>query len=426
MNQWVQRIEEHALFADMDILQTAIESATPLAEETDTTAVEALDRVLRVFNHLRSSLDLADPIFVQPSWLEEICQNVRQCSGHINQYINSKNIGHLNSANGTADDIIRNSAILWQASSPGVEGNVRKAVSDLSDHCSALTRNLEKKVRDVNGSAEDIRVRLDEFKLDITNQKQRIDTAITSFIQSFNDAETARNADFSKWKDEISSEFTQKKTALERDIDQEIKKATQQFEKLLDTVKQNFEENSSNINGRGTELLDEVTKKKDKAERLVGIIATTGMVSGYQRIANQEGSSFKTWRWITLASMSALIGFSIYAFNQTTSPDFQAGAFANRIFVTATLALLAGYCAFQADRHRRSEMVNRRMELELASFDPFLATLEDDDRNALKKQIADRIFGHFDTNKPVHDGASPANLVDLLKQLISKIPTSTK
>jgi hypothetical protein len=66
------------------------------------------------------------------------------------------------------------------------------------------------------------------------------------------------------------------------------------------------------------------------------------------------------------------------------------------------------------------------MELELASFDPFLATLEDNERNALKKQIADRMFGHFGSDKSAHEDPSPANLLDVIKQLIGKIPTSAK
>lgn len=426
MNEWVQRIEKHALFGDLESLRAAIQSATPLAEAANTTAIEALDRVSRVAEHLGSALSLVDPVLVLPAWLEPLRQGVSQCTACLNNFINDKNAAHLNTANTHADNVLANSAILWQASSPRAEGDVRKAISDFSAHCSALTKNLEQEVEGTKAAATTVRTRLDEFGQEITSQKQRIDAAITQFTQTFNDAETARTAEFSRLKEEVSSEFDHKRTVWEAEVATAVMNAGKRLDTMYAKGEEGFKTRIDNLDAEGKELLAKLNAQKDEAERLVGIISMTGMVGGYQKVADDERKAFITWRRITLVSMVVLTGFAVYAFIHATSPDFQAGAFANRIFVTVTLAILAGYCAFQADRHRRAEMVNRRMELELASFDPFLATLEDGERNALKKQIADRIFGQFGTDKSNHDGASPANLIDVVKQLIGKLPTPTK
>ncbi len=304
-------------------------------------------------------------------------------------------------------------------------------------------------------AATALHTRLDEFGQELVGQKQRIDAAITSFTQTFNDAETSRASDFSRQKDEFFTDFNQRKSDWEASINTAIAEARNKFETLSAKGEQDFSAGLSTLIGQGNELIgkfrgdfealsakgekdfeaaislqmtqgNELMEKlkadKDEAERLVGIISMTGMVGGYQKVANQEQSAFKFWRWITLGSMVVLCSFALYAFINATSTEFQAGAFANRIFVTVTLAVLAGYCAFQADRHRRAETINRRMELELASFDPFLATLKDDERNELKKQIADRVFGHFGSDRATPEAASPANLVEIVTQLISKLP----
>lgn len=138
-------------------------------------------------------------------------------------------------------------------------------------------------------------------------------------------------------------------------------------------------------------------------------------------MANAERDAFVRWRIGTVGSMAVLALFAMITFYAAVSAEFQPGVFANRIFVTVTLAILAGYTAFQADRHRRAEIENRRMELELASFDPFLASLTDQERNELKKQVADRLFGRTSSEKTSSESLSPNNVFDLLKMTLENL-----
>jgi hypothetical protein len=50
--------------------------------------------------------------------------------------------------------------------------------------------------------------------------------------------------------------------------------------------------------------------------------------------------------------------------------------------ISTPFLLLAGFSTMQVSKHQNEERKNRQKELEIAALDPYLATLNDDDRNA--------------------------------------------
>jgi hypothetical protein len=59
------------------------------------------------------------------------------------------------------------------------------------------------------------------------------------------------------------------------------------------------------------------------------------------------------------------------------------------------------YAAAESRQHRSSEHLNRRMELQLASIDPYLVLLPEDRRQDMKAQNFDRFFpGMTDSGPP--------------------------
>ena len=190
MNQWVQRIEGHALFKDVESLKSAIAAATPTADAADTTAIENLDRLSRIADHLDAALGQIDPLLTLPSWLETVRTHVSQSAACVINYSNDKNVAHLTTANTHADNILANAATFLMAASPRSDGNIRKAISDFSTHCGELTRSLEQEVAQTKTSATNLGTRLDELTTEITNLKQRLEAAITGFTQTFNESQT--------------------------------------------------------------------------------------------------------------------------------------------------------------------------------------------------------------------------------------------
>lgn len=73
----------------------------------------------------------------------------------------------------------------------------------------------------------------------------------------------------------------------------------------LEKSEKRLEELSSQLNERSENTVNKIESLKDKAERLVHVIANTGMVGGYQRVANEERNAGRFWDAVSLCSWSA-------------------------------------------------------------------------------------------------------------------------
>ena len=116
--------------------------------------------------------------------------------------------------------------------------------------------------------------------------------------------------------------------------------------------------------------------------------------------------------------MLGLIGFAIFAFVDTLGAVFNWGTFGGRAFVALTFGVLAAYAARQAEKHEQVERRSRRLELELAALDPFLEPLPEAERFAVKRQMADRLFGQPDFVPSTSASDTSGSVFDLLKLAI--------
>ena len=154
---------------------------------------------------------------------------------------------------------------------------------------------------------------------------------------------------------------------------------------------------------------------KAHAQKLIGIITDTGMAHGYQKTANEERSRAALWKGVASSSLVLWITVGVVFFYFTYDKDLTWATVARQTLISMPFILLAGFAALQVTRHQKNERRFRQAELELASIDPFLATLEDGERNQVKREFAVRYFGQLDADSK-HDGASP-KLLDLAGSL---------
>ena len=118
------------------------------------------------------------------------------------------------------------------------------------------------------------------------------------------------------------------------------------------------------------------------------------------------------WQGVALAGMAAVIVFAFKAFLPTLQGNFNWETFAGRVFLTITVGVLAAYAASQADRFFQMEKYNRKLSLELAAIDPFIALLPEDEQHKFKLEIGRRSFAQEDT--PSAHVKSPATTLDVL------------
>lgn len=419
MSKWVTRIEEHQIFETFDVLQIRLEESKLKEEVLSIDATDDLERIFNGVHYIINLLDKVEPTLIVPNWLNPLNTSLTQISNSINQFNNTSNIVHLNTANNHLDNALSQLSAIHVLATPSEVESLREVSSSFRRSCSQLIRNLESEVLQTDEASKALKAKLDELSSETVEQKKRLDEAITNFSENFNASQTKRNEEFSSLKEQSKTTFLNIIDYCQESFGNFQSKTNEQSIELQEELRNEHSTLLETVQKENSRVLEDIENYKIKAEEIVGIISMTGMVGGYQKVANQEKRAFERWRWATVISMTLLIAFGVHTFFTTVSQNFEPAVFVNRLFVTLTFVLLSGYAALQSDRHRKAEVENRRMELELASFDPFLATLSEDERNELKKKMAERIFGRHTTLNDNNEHVPNHILVELLKTLQS-------
>lgn len=422
MSQWTDRIDQHVIFSELEGLDDLLIATREQAHQ-NADAFDAWDRVQHIATRSRHLLGRVDAMLVHPPFLDNMANCLRKVRNELDAYLANGNVGHLSNANAHLDNCF--TTHLGQlpviVDQPDIE-DLREAASNYRRSIGQLVRNMESEIGGINQTAIATRARLEELNQEISNQKQRLDNAISTFQQQFSNAEENRRAEFTQAERDRSVEFDS--TQIKRNEEYESEKETMGslFLEIADTAKETFD--TLNVQTKATiaELIEAIEKQKSKAEDLVGIIAMTGMAGGFQRVANEERKAATFWRWIAVGSMVGLIVFAMVTFGLTFSETFNPGHFTSRVLVTITFAFLAGYAAMQAQRHLQAERENRRLELDIASIDPFLASLPDVSQHEVKKQLAEKLFGKSGSVEIKQDQEVGAkSLIDLLKLTLENL-----
>jgi hypothetical protein len=117
-----------------------------------------------------------------------------------------------------------------------------------------------------------------------------------------------------------------------------------------------------------------------------------------------------------VGSLVALIVFAYTTFLPVVPGTFSWEGFAGRVFLSATVGVLAAYAASQADKFLEMERRNRKLALELEALGPFLAPLPTEFQDKFRLEIGDRSFGRQDLGLSKRGDKSPATVIDVLSR----------
>jgi hypothetical protein len=115
----------------------------------------------------------------------------------------------------------------------------------------------------------------------------------------------------------------------------------------------------------------------------------------------------------------ALLGVIAFAYTEIVlfSVDkLQWPQLVGRIFLSVTVAVLAAYAGFQADKERGTEQRNRKLALELEALGPYLASLEKGEQDKFRLELAVKIFGKDELVQEKQGDRSPATVLDVVSK----------
>lgn len=297
---------------------------------------------------------------------------------------------------------------------PGVANSILQA----SGHAVQLARRL----LDVPALNESLR---QEFKKLAEKAEQLMFRAQTSDVFF---VPLAPSSNLSSGDAEIKPEFAAHdahRRELERQVDA-IRQEIAAAELRLAELRNEGDALGKRVNDQLTQAAaayESGTRRVEKAQEdfneLIGV-ATGNIIHGdYSESAKREKNAADRTRLWALACMAAVVIGLGYTLFETNLDEMKWQSAVTRGLLALAVSIPAGYLARESLRHRTQQHSYLQTALNLKAMEPFIASLPEPERNALKAEMAQRLFS---TNRhPPSEDLGLLNVHELLVQAIKQL-----
>lgn len=461
MSRWKGQLEGHAIHATLEWLY---ESVSKEFDDIDENEISEKRRFLKLIQKYKDVLTVIDPELTPFNQLDSLNTGLRNANlaNHINTYINNGNVANLAEASNLLSNQITPLSLLLsiaekaplQQPIANLEKLIDSSISTLVEKKDKLSESID----ELTELATEKSQVLDGLSKQIENNKIEINSIVNEWQNQFSSAQETRSQEFSKWRDNFSTE------------------KNSEIEEAIQVYRTNLTESTELFQGDISEIISDGKEKHTAILELYELTAGDSVGAGYLNNANSEKKQADTWRFISVLFIITTVSWLLfssfynapknsYSLNteyiataepqipveknrslqklkqgkkkassspkQLTAQTVKVPIFPwYRIFVTFSLSgvLLWGsaYAAQQSTKHRNNEKKARWFALEVRAFDPFISSLEEKDKNDLKRQFSERIFGQSsntdEDNVKVIDEHVFKTVADTLGSILSKLP----
>ncbi len=444
MSRWEEQFNDHAIH---DTFKWLRESVSTNFDDLDDSEVIEKRRFLKLLSKYEEILQGLDPELIPFAQLDSFNTFLRnnQFTPKINAYKEKGDVANLTEANNLFTNQLTTLSIFSNIGTgepstnqfQDLEGLIDSTSQTLIDKKNSLLENI----KELTESLEEKEKRLIELSAHIDQKKSEVDTHVSEWQNQFSTAQDSRSQSFSQWRDEFSNERSM-----------EITEEIDGYKTKLAESSLTFEEKINNILSDGEE-------KHQLILELYQITADDSVGASFLKNAKDEKKQADNWRRISIGFILATVTWMLFAYSISTQPSMKSNITTNEIqhkvgevevaklkenpkkeinaieyipwyklFITFSLSgvLLWGsaYSAQQSTKHRKNEKKARWFALEVRAIDPFISTLEEKDRNELKKQFSQKIFGQLSATEDessVIDEHAFKMITDAFGSIISKV-----
>jgi hypothetical protein len=424
MSQWTERVERHQVFGELREFEKAIERCKS-ENITKEGVADHLDRAQAVLAYASQVLSQSNPLLVTPGQLNNLASTLQQARAEVEGYNNTGNLAHWINAQGHLDNAAVYSASFPQLTADGV-GNLRESASAYRASVGQLMASIRRDGEAIANGQRELDREIKSTMVEVSKQKQRLDVAIASFQQQFSDAQQTRQTEHAASEKARTAAAISSEKDRQAIYDEAEGARNQAAYDAVSSAHQAHKELVAKLALDSEHVLIALEGHKTHAQKLIGIISDTGMAHGFQKTANEERDEAAVWKRVAALSLIAWIFIGGVFFALTYDKDLTLAAVGRQFLLSTPFVLLSGFAALQVSLHQRNQRKLRQAELEIASIDPFLATLSDQDRNEVKREFASRYFGQKDTEQK-HEATSPKlwELTETLAKLVQEMTRKT-
>ena len=252
-----------------------------------------------------------------------------------------------------------------------------------------LNRSIKEKEQEIISARDkfqtqiaELGTQLESFKNQFELQKVRVDELVASQSQAFQATQTERATAFTQEVETRKTTYTQESEIRKTTFDQWSKDSDEKFEKLLTDSKSNSAANLAKMN-----------EHLDRAKEILGIVAASVVGGHYKETAERDFKSANIYRRLALAFFVIMAGMIAYVVLSVNGNGFRWEMGLFRVGVGMALLIPAYYCAKESSKHREAERRNRRLQIELATIEPYLEKLDSpEEMKAILKEKANSYF----------------------------------
>ena len=304
-----------------------------------------------------------------------------------------KSVAHFEGAGDRALDQFRNVAVSELNSNP------KDADDAFAQFCARaeagigtiedLSRSIKEKDLEIKTARDkflaqiaELGTQLEAFKAQFELQKARVDELVTSQGQIFQSTQTERAATYTQEAEIRKASFTQETDARKVTFDKWAKDSDEKTEKLLAAAQKDA---AANLAAMNTHL--------ERAKEILGIVAASVVGGHYKETAERDFKSANLFRRFALGFFVIMAGMIAYVVLSINGNGFRWEMGLFRVGVGMALLIPAYYCVKESAKHREAEKRNRRLQIELATIEPYLEKLNNPvEMQAILKSKADSYF----------------------------------
>lgn len=355
--------------------------------------------------------------------LKQILDVITTTLSNIETYINRK---EYTSAQNYLSEIIKNIAFLNNANGKQSLQGYHKAVNK-------NIRLLEQEIQKSVERLEHLEILISEKSNSFSNAETEVQEKIEKYKAEHEKELAVLNEKYEKFVLELSKKQEDSQKVLLEDqqnfkkeyneeiikIKAEISETKTTFQNDSSTSLANFDaEKTKKIEELDKEVYDFINKTNEKLEELkasatekIGHITSATYSYTYKKYSDDARTASIVWYVATFASLVALIVCSVIWFivNKYSNADYL--QLIARVCATAGFAVIARYSAIQASKNKVMETKLRKIQLQMATFDAFVASLDKEEQDKLKIDLTHKLIEQEDWL--VHD----KNEIDTVKDI---------
>lgn len=395
MNKFESRVANHPFNESLKTIKVELQAFA--AEKLSPEYVEELERLSLAIGYMEDKILTSNKTLVSRVILNSIHTSIDSSLAELRQYPQTKDPSVISRANKLIDQALPVAAQL-----PVLHDNisVAKVIELLNEKQSSLDALAKEKMNSLDvelnrtaGAIEAVEKDLAGVRKILTEEQRRITGLGSGFQDQFSKAQEARITAFGQTLSKLNEDIAAFKAGMTDEVNSVFTQRLKDVSKIADDV------------------LTQLNLKNSNAAKLLESVGASTHTYDYAAVSETEGRSAKNLRRIAVGLMITAVVLLIVPPIFHLINDIRTGGTETnwtiiweqtlyRLPTVLVIFIPAFYLAREAAQHRKVEVENKRIQLELAALNPFIAQFDAREQFEMRKQLLAHYFiGHSVLNR---------------------------